>query len=383
MGRRNFYIGGLLFVVVVVILVSINKPKPMSIQSQNTSAPASAETLLEKAKPLVWLNDTTLLVGLDDKIVKYDTVARKVVGVVSEPYYSSDVHECFSPEGGVFPVTKPVVTPTEGTYYGDMVFRWIKDWNAPHVFTEVDNVQWWNTNPHDCSHFEFVEKSHFKEIAGRDFVEDSYGSRLLREESGVTEIYNSIDAINGEYERVVFLNKQGVVKTLNLGGARDSDAGSSGASTESSFDRVSNKYFWYSMTQNFTNDSDGVWPLQGWWVSPDAEILNEVVIPKGPWVTDPSLLKQPKYSPQTGPEDYSYMKMYASAGNIYIRIWGKAVDESARGIYKLDTQKQQWEKIIPGSLDEGTDLALSPNGCHLSYAMHDVLQMVDVCGKNK
>ncbi len=352
MGRRYVYICGLLFVVVVVILVS----NTTTITTTLTTTPTSAETLLEKAKPLVWLSDTTLLVGLDDKIVKYDTVARKVVGVVSEPYYSSDVYECFSLEGGVFPVTKPVVTLTDGgkdTYYGDMVYRWIKDWNAPHIFTEPDNVQGWNTNPHDCSHFEFVEESYSKEIAGRAFGRES-GPRLLREESVVAKIYFSYDAVNGEYERVALVDKQGVVKTLNLG-----SAGFMEASTDSSFDRVSNKYFWYSTTSSFTN-SDGVWPLQGWWVSPDAEILNEVVIPKGPWVTDPSFLKRLAYFSGAGLSTYSRMKMYASAGNIYIRIWGKAVDDSARGIYKLDTQKQQWEKLVAGALDMNSDLALSP-----------------------
>ena len=114
----------------------------------------------------------------------------------------------------------------------------------------------------------------------------------------------------------------------------------------------------------------------GWWVSDDGEVLEDVTIPIGPWIRHFSFFYDLQYF-SCGPECYSHMKMYAGNGQIYIYVWGESVEKSVRGVYRLDTKGQEWNKLINGDIDNG--LIISPNGCRISYAANGKMQIMDVC----
>jgi hypothetical protein len=63
-------------------------------------------------------------------------------------------YECFSREGGRFALTAPEVSGT-GTSYQNMVYRWIEGWDQPAHSTDFKTLEWWNTNPRDCTAVDF------------------------------------------------------------------------------------------------------------------------------------------------------------------------------------------------------------------------------------
>lgn len=329
------------------------------------SAASSSRDDLRKVRPLVWLNDQFMLVGLDNKIYKYDAVDHKVVGVISEPYYSSEIYECFSPEGGIFAISEPVVTKNgdaTSTFYGDIVYRWIQDWNEPSRYTELKDVAWWNTNPLDCAHFDYVETD-----LRADSTHNGAG-QLMRTVDGDARVYFRFKVTRG-FEKTVVISKDGSVKELSLGNSKRS------VGIESVFDRRLQQYFWYTSTSDF-DIADHVWPLQAWWVTPGGEVLREITVPAGPWVRRFSTLYLFKYF-SCGPSCYSNMKMYAGNGQIYIYIFGDAVENSVQGVYRLDAEGQKWNKIVSGTITNG--LVISPNGCQVSYSANGKMQMLNVC----
>ena len=322
-------------------------------------------TVLPNARPLVWLDERFLLTGVDNKIVKLDSRDSKIVQVVSEPYYPRVGYECFSREGGRFAVTAPEVSGS-GTSYQNMVYRWIQDWDQPAHFTEYKALESWNTNPHDCTAVKY------KAAAS---IQEQSGPQLLKAADGRTTIYYRGVQVESPHERVVTIEKDGSAAEVAL----ETTPRWLGNQVQlrSSFDPSSRRYFWYLNTEDF-NIASPHWPLKGWWVTPEGKIEDWVILPDGPWVKPFSTLYTLRHF-SCGPPCYSNMKIWAGNGQLYISVWGDAIDAAVEGVYRLNARKEAWEKIIAGALDNG--LILSPSGCQIGYAAGGRMHIMSVCDK--
>lgn len=353
-----FLAAGLAVVGVLLVLAGSRTQKP-------PLANIPVRTVLPKARPLVWLDERFLLTGVGNKIVKLDSRDSKIVHVVSEPYYPEVGDECFSREGGRFAVTAPEVSGSS-TSYQNMVYRWIRDWDQPGHFTDVKMVDSWNTNPHDCTAIKY------KAAAS---IQEQSGPQLLKAADGRTTSYYRGAQIESPHERVVTIAKDGSVAEVAL----ETTPRWMGNRVEvrSSFDESSGLYFWYLNTRDFNLDNHDL-PLRGWWVTPEGEIKDFVVLPNGPWIKSFSTLYTLRHF-SCGPQCYSNMRIWAGNGQLYISVWGDAIDTSVAGVYRLDARKKAWDKIIAGALDDG--LILSPGGCQIAYAAGGRLQIMTVCDK--
>jgi len=337
LNRKIIFISLFLFSVLLLAFVLSTKNRYISVEKLPPQA------FLLNARPLVWLDDQYLLVGFENKIVKFDTSNQKIVNVILENYYV-DFHECFTPEGGLFATSKEPENGKKITSFSDIQFHWIQDWKQPQLFDELKTVGWY-AYPHDCTPREYKETVLAKEQADRD-KKSSYS-------------YLKPDG------KVLLTEENGSIKQIDL------------RQTKSSFDRTSRNYFWYMVSNNFDRN-DSVWPLTGWWVSPDGKIINEITIPGGPWLKPFSDAYKLQYF-SCGPSCYSHMQMYVGSGSIYIYIWGEAVDGLVQGIYRLNDVEKKWDKLITGEVDNG--LVISPNGCDISYAVSGKMRIMDVCKK--
>lgn len=113
-------------------------------------------------------------------------------------------------------------------------------------------------------------------------------------------------------------------------------------------------------------------------MTPEGTVKDLVVLPYGPWIKTFSTLYTLRHF-SCGPQCYSNMRMWAGNGQLYIGVWGDAIDTSVAGVYLFDTGKDAWEKIIAGALDNG--LVLSPSGCQIAYAVGGRMQIMTVCEK--
>jgi len=319
-------------------------------------------TVLAGARPLVWLDERSLLVGVDNKIVKLDTHDAKIVAIVSEPYYPRTGYECFSRQGGRFAVTLPEKSGGS-TSYANMVYRCIPDWEQPARFEDLETCEAWNANPHDCTSVDFTE-------ARRD---EKPAEPLLKAADGSTKVFYRGEGLASPHERVVTVTKDGHTKDVWL--ATTPVFVSSQIEVRSDFDESSGRYLWYLSTSDFDVASRH-WPLMAWWVAPEGRVERIVPLPNGPWIRPFTTLYVLKHF-SCGPACYSNMKMWAGNGRIYIAVWGKAIDGAVEGVYRLDASGQAWEKIIAGTLDNG--LVLSPSGCQLGYAADGQLRIMSVC----
>ncbi|MFH0985333.1 MAG: DUF2628 domain-containing protein [Candidatus Omnitrophota bacterium] len=367
-----------LFLFFFTILFFVLSRQQEKNRSGETFSTVRAQVVLQNAKPLAWLNDQQMLVGLDSKIVRYDIRGLKIVDVISDSYFSG-ADECFSPEGGVFRVNQPIVAAESGIREASSewaTYHWIQDWNAPKSFEKLNAYYWWKTNLYDCKQFDFNQGDPSRVIGGEVWNFDRDTPQLLRTTEGKTQSYlryeNRHSRYEAKHERKVFVADNGKVREIDLGEKSGDPCGG----LRASLDRTTNEYFWYEACRNF-NSSEKRWPLDGWWIAPDGQV-NKVVIPKGPWIKHYSLLSQLKYF-SCGLTCYCDMEMYVGNKQIYIYISGKAVDSSAWGVYRLDVKNQAWRKMIAGATDNG--LFISPNGCQISYAVNGEMKIMDVCGK--
>jgi len=318
--------------------------------------------ILADARPLVWLDDRFLLAGVNNEIVKLDTRDSTIVEVVSEPYFPGVGHECFSRAGGRFAVTQPEQTGG-GTSYSNMVYRWVRDWNQPDQFEELDTCEGWNTNPHDCSAVAYR----------REQGDERWAEQMLKAADGTTTVYYRGSGLQSPHERVVAITKDGHTKEVWL--ETTPNFVSPLVELRSSFDEATGQYLWYLSTNDFNLESRH-WPLKAWWVAPEGRVTSMTLLPNGPWMKSFSMLYTLRYF-SCGPECYSHMEMWAGNGERYLGVWGKAIDRAVTGVYRLDASGQAWEKIIAGELDNG--LVLSPSGCRIGYAAGGQLHVVDVC----
>jgi hypothetical protein len=353
-----FLAAGLAVAGVLFVLSGLRKQEP-------PLANIPVRTVLPNARPLVWLDERFLLIGVDNKIVKLDSRDSKIVHVVSEPYHPRVGYECFSREGGRFAVTAPEVRGAS-TSYQNMVYRWIQDWDQPAHFTDLKTLEQWNTNPHDCTAVDF------KPAAS---IQEQSGPQLLKAADGRTKVYYRGAQIESPHERVVAIEKDGSAAEVSLE-TTPRWIGNQ-VKVRSSFDESSGRYFWYLSTEDF-NIASPHWPLRGWWVTREGKIEDLVVLPDGPWIKAFSTLYTLRHF-SCGPACYSNMSIWAGNGRLYIGVWGAAIDTSVEGVYRLDAQKYEWEKIIAGALDNG--LILSPSGCQISYAAGGRTRIMTVCDK--
>ena len=350
---------GLAVVGVLFVLAGSRTQKP-------PLANIPVRTVLPKARPLVWLDERFLLTGVGNKIVKLDSRDSKIVHVVSEPYYPGVGHECFSRDGGRFAVTAPEKHGSS-TSYQNMVYRWIQDWDQPARFTDIKALEGWNTNPHDCTAVKYKKPAS---------IQEQSGPQLLKAADGRTNIYYRGAQIESPHERVVTIAKDGSVAEVAL--ETTPRWIGNHVQVRSSFDESSGLYFWYLSARDF-NLASPHWPLKGWWVTREGEIKDWVILPNGPWIKSFSTLYTLRHF-SCGPPCYSNMEIWAGNGQqLYISVWGDAIDTSVEGVYRLDARKEAWEKIIAGALDNG--LILSPSGCQIGYAAGGRLHIMTVCDK--
>ncbi len=322
-------------------------------------------TVLPKARPLVWLDEQVLLTGVDNKIVKLDARDARIVQVVTEPYYPRTRDECFAQEGGTFAVTMPEVSGSH-TSYANMVYRRVQDWDQPAGFTDYKLLEVGDSNPHDCTPTRYKAPASVQEQSGRP---------LLKAAHGRTTIYYRGGKIETPHDRVVKIETAGSAVEVAL----ETTPTWIGNQVEvsSSFDASSGLYFWYLSTRDF-NIASPYWPLKGWWVTPDGEIKDSVILPDGPWIRVFSTLYVMQHF-SCGPQCYSAMRIWAGHGQLYVAVWGAAIDTAVQGVYRLDARKEAWEKIIAGALDNG--LVLSPSGCQIAYAAGGLMRIMTVCDK--
>jgi hypothetical protein len=319
-------------------------------------------SVLSHARPLVWLDEQFLLAGVDHKIVKLDAHDSKIVEVVSEPYFSGMGYECFSRDGGRFAVTEPE-KQGGSTYFGNMVYRWVKDWNQPEQFEELKTCEAWNTNPHDCT------AADYHEARG----DEKWTEQLLKASDGRTNLYYRGSGLTSPHERVATITRDGHTKEVWL--ETTPVFVTSQVEVRSDFDEAAGLYLWYLSTSDF-NVAGHHWPLKAWWVAPEGRVTKMVLLPHGPWIRPfTTLYLLSNFS--CGPPCYSHMEMWAGNGEIYIAVWGKAIAGAVEGVYRLDAAGQAWEKIIAGALDNG--LVLSPSGCQIGYTTGGQLRVMNVC----
>jgi hypothetical protein len=316
--------------------------------------------VMAEARPLVWLDEQFLLAGVDHKIVKLDSRDATIAGVVTEPYHPGVGHECFSREGGRFPVREPE-TSSGGTSYANMRYHFIKNWNEPEDFEEQAVCEGWNTNPHDCTFVEYERASGDRQEA----------EQLMKAAHGRTMVYTRPTGTDGKREWSVTLEKNGPATEVTLG----QPPFFYGVGMRSTFDESSGRYFWYLSTENF-NLANPHWPLKGWRVTPEGDVKGMVILPNGPWIKPFTTLYELRFF-SCGPSCYSHMQMWAGREQLYVGVWGKAIDSQVRGVYRLGPGGQAWEKVIAGTLDNG--LVLSPNGCQLAYSTRGAMHVMTVC----
>jgi hypothetical protein len=358
-----------LVVVVVAVLIGVLTAGAVRLLFPGEGAVAGVEApvvrALSGARPLTWLDDTTLLVARDGRIVRYDVARGMEAGEVAAAYAPSR-YEVMTPAGGVFALNEPRVGRDGVVRYSEVVFQRVEDWARPDIVRWLTGLDEQRTNRLDGAHYEHRSTTAVETLAGRRY-HAAWTGELVRTADGRTRIYEDRDG-----EVLVFLEQAGRETATVLPGS----AGRRRQAIASSYDWGGGRYLWYEVAPNFDADRPS-WPLRAWWVSRDGQVEGELELPAGPWVRKYTLWYTLKHM-SAGPATYSHMRVIAASGRVFIHVFGRAVADRVASVYELDHAAGEWRRRVAGELDG--PVAVSPDGCRLAYARGGEMEVLEVCG---
>lgn len=360
-----------LVVLVVAVLIGVLTAGAFRLLFPGERAVAVAEApvvrALSGARPLTWLDDTTVLVARDGRIVRYDVARGREAGEVAAAY-APNRYEVMTPAGGVFALNEPSVGRDGRVRSEEVVFHRVEDWARPDVVRGLTGLEAQRTNRLDGAHYEHRSTPDVETLAGWRYHRAARTGQLVRTADGRTRTYEARDG-----EVLVLLEKDGPETAIVLPGS----AGGRREAIAPSYDWGGGRYLWYEVAANFDADRP-TWPLRAWWVSRDGQVEGELELPAGPWVRKYTFW----YSLQhfsAGPATYSHMRVIAAGGRVFIHVYGRAVADRVASVYELDQAAGAWRRRVAGELDG--PVAVSPDGCRLAYARAGEMAVLEVCGR--
>ncbi|MFC5767876.1 hypothetical protein [Thauera sinica] len=326
--------------------------------------------------PLAWIDTNTLVVGHRDSIYRYDLKSRQLKQRLAEKYDTTDFQHsnCFSSRGGRFGINLPVrSTKSNVTIISapkEQRFRHVRDWSRPELNTEDSDLSiWWNTNPLDCSPFDYKERERKVAILkrGETLVQSPRPLLLASEGDAFVTVDKSARSTGSRILHLFSHGSDAPSRAIPLPGATNSspDMGSE----LHSFRDSDGSYVIYESNREFDANRN-VWPLTAWRLAPDLTVTRVLMLPGGPWVRSHGLLKAFSCF-SCGCSCYAHFDLAGAQGRIYAHIYGKSVGDSVAGVYELTHVKAEthWVQGVAGNFSG--PILVSPEGCRIAYADAD------------
>ncbi|TXT30230.1 MAG: hypothetical protein FD131_1858 [Rhodocyclaceae bacterium] len=335
------------------------------------------------AIPLAWRNSNTLIVDYHGSIYAYDISARKLNQRLVDNYDTTSPHwNCFSPNGGRFAIALPVRSTNTANSARPMATehktRYIPDWTRSESYVEDTNsIQWWNTNPFDCSPIDHEERK--RKIASLEgegrFVRSPSPLLLAREGDAFVTLNRSESGTTGRILHLFSYGAKVTSREISLSSATNSPP--SDGSDILSFRDSDGSYVIFESNSDF-DANRGIWPLTAWRLFPGLTTVSAFVLPSGPWIQPHGFFKSLSCF-SCGCMCYAHFELTGAYGHIYAHVHGQSVEDAAAGIYKLirDKDGANWVLVVAANFS-GKALA-SPEGCRVAYSDADRrLQLVEI-----
>lgn len=383
----------ILFVMVALVVTNGNASVFDWFSKKNKSI-KTVDLRQDDAKPLAWLSDNKIAIGRQNSIFLYDIKREALLEKVIESYDSSNFQHrnCFTQDASVFAVKPSIIEKNKNkvttSVPAKQSYRYISDWKQLNMIKNIESNSW-NFNPLDCSIFNINDRQEYikrrridggfdenitqsqpllKSIHGESFLFSIRQSKVKHtkyiEQGRSTANNNEIN--KGHFKQLQLVNNDlhGIEFHANR--------------IESFYDSSKGNYVIYETTNKF-DLNDHVWPISAWRISTTLDIVEKHSIPAGPWVEKHSWLKQLSCF-SCGCECYSHMKLFGGGGRIYAHVWGKAVDDSSAGIYRLEqnNSKSNWVHLYTGNFEDHT--IVSPDGCNIVFSnQNKKLVKIEAC----
>lgn len=371
LGRKEFIMVIFSFKTTILLLIIIT-----SFISACDSDPAKSKVVelkQENSVPLTWQSENTVVIDHQEAIYLYDINDQKLLSKVADYYDSANKSNvnCFSPNAGLFAVAPATSASPDSTDR----FRFIPDWKNPNNWENPNSGTRWSVNPLDCTQYNIDERDiSIQKLKTEGSIADS-PKPLLKSDHGESFLVVKKEAKNTftKYLKVVKQSTDtpnlpvGINEVLKL----DVDGMSHGVelfaqNVESFYDESENNYLIYETTQEFDKKM-GQWPLAAWRITPNLNLAKRYALPPGPWVKNHSFLKELSCF-SCGCACYSHISLSGNSGKIYAHVWGKAVDDTGSGIFRLDETdgRFKWTRLYSGNFSNR--IIVSPDGCTLVFS---------------
>lgn len=323
--------------------------------------------------PLAWSDANTLVVGYRDSIYQYDLGSYQLKQRLAEKYDTTDFQHsnCFSSRAGRFAMNLPVRSTTSGvtttSVPKEQLSRYVPDWSRSELYAEdTYPMMWWNTNPLDCSPFDYEERKRKVAILERDgsFVRSLRPLLLASEGDGFVTVDKRVNGTNPRVFHLFNHDSDAPSRAIPLPSATNSapDMGSEFRSFRDS----DGTYVLYETSSEFDADRN-IWPLTAWRLAPDHTVAQVLILPRGPWVRSHGIFKQLSCF-SCGCSCYAHFDLTGAQGRIYAHVYGKSVEDSVAGVYELTHVKDEtnWVHRITGNF--GGPILVASDGCRIAYS---------------
>ncbi|MEL6815368.1 MAG: hypothetical protein AAFP03_11210 [Cyanobacteria bacterium J06598_3] len=218
------------------------------------------------------------------------------------------------------------------------------------------------------------------EVDGKMVSEDQYFPKLMKEQDGMTKTYNvwraspadsredarelwdvivrSDRAVDGTTSDSKTAVKKIQLKIPFYSGFRQT--------VTPQYDSQQQQYLWYTFPSQFGVEPAD-WSIKTWTVSPAFDLVKEQSLPAGPWVYPHGFMKMMSCF-SCGCSCYERLSLQVENGELYIGVFGKAVEDRYAGIYKLHSSEkgESWKPVSLGA-NVTENFAVSPDGCQVAY----------------
>ena len=314
-----------------------------------------------------WFEDGTILISEANKLLIYnpDDNTRTVTATFAADS-TFDRVQCITDDMAI--VSYALSSETFANYR--------INWRSPHNYEEVEIPPSFinNYNLLDCERRRARYDSAL--IKNEDGLVKHYG-QIRSGLNGKTAVW-AVDVFDSEFSPVSSLDspldtKEKPDRRLEL-----ATYSSTGQAFHADYDRAKNQYLWYKDPPAFSAKPEN-WQLDAWIVSSEVTAAVEQPLPAGPWVYEHGFWKTMSCF-SCGCACYENVYVQMENGQIYIMVFGKAVDQAHKGLYKLfdSGETVEW---IPVATGEGISSAftLSPDGCKAAIQKEGTPYLVEIC----
>ena len=301
-----------------------------------------------------WFSDGTLLLSEENKLLIYDPTSKtSTVAVTFDKGSTLASMQCVTDEVAIALYSLPTETQTSYRI----------NWRSPQDYETIDSTApssfGNNYNLLDCE-----RRRH------------RYDSALIKNEDGLVKHYGkTVSGIDGSPPiwAVDVFNSE--FPPVSSGSPPDTDDtpdrrlelqtySSAGQEFNADYDRTKDQYLWYKNANSFSAKPEN-WHLSTWLVSSDVKTAVEKPLPAGPWVYEHGFWKTMSCF-SCGCACYERSRVQIENGQIYIRVFGQAVNEEHQGIYKLFEAEGLVEWIPVAIGKEIGNFVVSPDGCKIA-----------------